>query len=461
MSATPRTPPSTNLPPILPLLDAGLGNQAYLVDLGDERALAVDPTLDLRSLDATADAHGLSVVFAAETHLHADFLSGATRLARRDGARVVSSAEGGRRFDHLGLVDGAAVDLGGLTLRGWATPGHTDEHMSYLLADRDQVLAVFTGGSLIVGAAARTDLMGPEHTDALARAQFKSLRRLAQLPDDTLVLPTHGAGSFCSAPPGAERTSTIGREKAINPLMRIDDEDTFVEVLLSSLGTYPPYFSRLAAANREGPADPGPTALAPLGTADVIRLRRQGAEVVDVRPTRDYATGHLRGSLAIPLRGAFATWLGWLLPDPSTPIVIVRNPDQDPDEVVWQARKVGYPGIVGELVGGVDAWVVHGERLVTMPVADPATVDPATVVDVRQRSEFASGHVPGAHNVELGALVSATVPRGPVVTMCGHGERAATAASLLERTGHSDVLLMPGGPDDWAQITGGALEVGP
>jgi hydroxyacylglutathione hydrolase len=454
MAATPE------LPPILPLLDEGLGNQAYLVDLGDGRALAVDPTLDLRSLDAAADVHGLSVSFAAETHLHADFLSGATRLSRRNGARVVSSLKGGRRFDHLGLVDGAEVDLGGLSLRGWATPGHTDEHMSYLLADGDQVLAVFTGGSLIVGAAARTDLMGPEHTDALARAQFRSLRRLAELPDDTLVLPTHGAGSFCSAPPGAGRTSTIGREKAINPLMRINDEDIFVETLLSSLGTYPPYFSRLAAANREGPADPGPAALAPLGTADVIRLRRQGAEVVDVRPIRDYATGHLRGSLAIPLRGAFATWLGWLVSDPSTPIVIVRNTDQDPDEVVWQARKVGYPRIAGELVGGVDAWVTHGERLVATLVADPATVDPATIVDVRQRSEFVSGHIPGAHNVELGALVSDTVPHGPVVTMCGHGERAATAASLLERTGRFDVLLMPGGPDDWGQTTGNPLEVG-
>ncbi|MGB8384722.1 MAG: rhodanese-like domain-containing protein [Dermatophilaceae bacterium] len=448
-----------SLPPILPLLDEGLGNQAYLVDLGDGRALAVDPTLDLRWLDAAADAHGLSVGFAAETHLHADFLSGATRLARRDGARVISSAEGSRRFDHLGLVDGAEVDLGGLTLRGWATPGHTDEHMSYLLTDGDQPRAVFTGGSLIVGAAARTDLLGPEHTQALARAQFKSLRRLAELPDATLVLPTHGAGSFCSAPPGTNRTSTIGREKATNPLMRLDDEDAFVEALLSSLGSYPPYFSRLAGANREGPGDPGPAGAAPLSTADVIGLRRQGAEVVDVRPTRDYAAGHLHGSLAIPLRGAFATWLGWLLPDPSTPIVIVRNPDQHPDEVIWQARKVGYSRIVGELAGGVAAWVTDGQAIVATPMADPATVDPATVVDVRQRSEYAAGHVPGALNVELGVLGAAILPDGPLVTMCGHGERAATAASVLERTGRTDVLVMPGGPNEWAHATAGAVQV--
>lgn len=449
-----------SLPMILPLLDEGLGNQAYLVDLGEGRALALDPTLDLRSLDATAAAHGLAVAFAAETHLHADFLSGATRLARRDGARVISSVEGGRRFEHLGVADGDEVELGGLTLRGWATPGHTDEHMAYLLTDGDRPVAVFTGGSLIVGAAARTDLMGAERTDELARAQFRSLRRLAELPDDTLVLPTHGAGSFCAAPPGADRTSTIGEEKAANSLLHIDDEDTFVEALVSGLGTYPPYFARLAAANREGISDPGPAGLAPLGVAEALALLRQGAQVVDVRPTADYAAAHLKGALAIPLRGVFATWLGWLLPDPSTPLVIVRNPDQDPDEIVWQARKVGYFGIVGELAGGLDAWVAGGQTVVSTPMADPAALEPATVVDVRQRPEFATGHVPGAINVELGVVSSAMVPGGPVVTMCGHSERAATAASVLERAGRSEVLIMPGGPGDWARASGGNLEVG-
>jgi hydroxyacylglutathione hydrolase len=447
------------LPPILALLDEGLGNQAYLVDLGDGRALAVDPTLDLRSIDAAAAAHGLTVAFAAETHLHADFLSGAARLAGRDGARVITSAGGHRRFDHVGLVDGAEVDLGGLTLRAWATPGHTDEHMSYLLMDGDESRAVFTGGSLIVGAAARTDLLGAEHTHALARAQFRSLRRLSELPDDTLVFPTHGAGSFCAAPPGAERTSTIGREKATNPLMRLDDEDAFVKALLSSLGTYPPYFSRLADANREGPGDPGPAGLAALNTADVIGLRRQGAEVVDVRPTADYSAGHLSGALAIPLREAFATWLGWLVPDPSTPIVIVRNPDQDPDEIIWQARKVGYFAIVGELAGGVSSWAADAGPMIGTPLVDPSTVDPTGVVDVRQRSEFAAGHLPGALSIELGALASATLPDGPVVTMCGHGERAATAASILERRGRSDVRVMAGGPGDWARLTGATIEV--
>jgi hydroxyacylglutathione hydrolase len=443
-----------------PLLDEGLGNQSYLVDIGDGRGLALDPTLDLRALDAAADRLRLRVAYAAETHLHADFLSGVVRLARRDGARAIGSALGARRFDHLAMADGDELDLGGLTLRGWSTPGHTDEHMSYLLADGDRTMVVFTGGSLIVGAAARTDLMGAELTEPLARAQFRSLRRLAELPDDTMVYPTHGAGSFCSAPPGADRTSTIGLEKATNLLMRITDEDAFVEALVSSLGTYPPYFSRLAEVNRQGVGDPGPVGLVPLSVADVMALRRDGAEVVDVRPTTDYAAGHLRGSLAIPLRGVFATWLGWLLPDPRTPIVIVRNPDQDPDEIVWQALKVGYR-IGVEVAGGVAAWAAEGGSVVATRLADPATVDPATVIDVRQRAEFVAGHVPGAANVELGTLGTVELPDGPVVTMCGHGERAATGASVLERTGRTDVAVMPLGPPEWARAANGALEVTP
>jgi hydroxyacylglutathione hydrolase len=240
---------------VIPVVDEGLGNSTYLVDLGDSRALAVDPSWDLRAVEVTVERHGLRVV-AAETHLHADFVSGATRLAARDGARVYGSATGGREFPHTGLGDGDEADLGGLTLRAWATPGHTGEHVAYLLLDGNRTLGLFTGGSLLVGAAARTDLISPEQTEPLARAQYASLRRLASLPDATPVWPTHGAGSFCSAPPGAERTTTIGREQATNPLLAAPDEDAFVAALLGSLGTFPPYFLRLGEVNRRGPALP-------------------------------------------------------------------------------------------------------------------------------------------------------------------------------------------------------------
>ena len=445
---------------VIPVVDEGLGNSSYLVDLGDGRALAVDPPRDLRAVDAAAARHRLRVVAAADTHLHADFLSGATRLAARDGATVYASAAGGREFPHIGLDDGDEADLGGLTLRALATPGHTGEHLAYLLADGPTALGVFTGGSLLVGAAARTDLVSPEQTESLARAQYASLHRLATLPDETAVWPTHGAGSFCSAPVGAERTTTIGREKATNPLLAAPDEDTFVTHLLASLGSFPPYFLRLPETNRRGPALPPADAVLPPLTATQV-IGAAGAEVIDVRPSAAYAAGHLPGSLAIRLRGAFATWLGWLVPDPDTPLVFVRDADQDPEEIVWQARKIGYDQLLGELAGGVPAWAAAGQPVASLPLLDPDQVDPARVIDVRQISEYAGGHLPTARNIELGALPCADVPAGPVVTMCGRGERATTAASVLERSGRTDVAVLTAGAEEWAKATGGTLEVAP
>jgi glyoxylase-like metal-dependent hydrolase (beta-lactamase superfamily II)/rhodanese-related sulfurtransferase len=442
---------------VVPLVDSGLGNSSYLVEIGDGRALVIDPSRDLRAVDAAANRYGLRVVAAADTHLHADFLSGATRLAARDDATVFASAAGGREFPHTGLGDGDEVDLGGLTLRAWATPGHTGEHVAYLLLDGDTTLGVFTGGSLIVGAAARTDLASPEQTQPLARAQYASLQRLATLPDDTPVWPTHGAGSFCSAPPGAERTTTIGREKASNPLLAAPDEDAFVTKLLASLGTFPPYFLRLAEINRRGPALPPAGNTLPSLTVEQV-MGAAGAEMIDVRPPVDYAAGHVPGSLANTLRSAFATWLGWLVPDPATPLMFIRNDDQDPEEIVWQARKIGYDHLVGELAGGISAWAAAGQPVTTVPLLDAADVDPARVVDVRQVNEYAGGHLPAARNVELGSLPDVNLPAGPVVTMCGHGERATTAASVLERAGHSGVAVLAAGADEWAKTTGTALE---
>ena len=225
------------------LVDEGLGNNTYLLDLGDGRALVVDPPRDLRTLRRAAEWRGVRIAYAADTHLHADFLSGAVQLAADDGATVLASAAGRRAFEHRGLHDGDEVDLGGLTLRTLSTPGHTDEHLAFVLLDGATPVGVFTGGSLIVGAAARTDLLGSDRTEELARAQYASLHRLAALPEATSVWPTHGAGSFCSAPQGADRTSTVGAEKASNPLLAAPDADTFVRLLTSSLGSYPAYFA--------------------------------------------------------------------------------------------------------------------------------------------------------------------------------------------------------------------------
>lgn len=445
---------------VVPLVDEGLGNSAYLVDLGDGRGLAVDPSRDLRLLDASARKLGITVAFAAETHLHADFLSGATRLQARDGAEPIGSADAGRDFPHLGLHDEETADLGGLSLRAWTTPGHTSEHLSYLLEDGEDVLAVFTGGSLLVGAAARTDLVSPDLTEVLARSQFRSLRRLLRLPDDTPVFPTHGAGSFCSAPPGADRVTTIGRERASNRFLMIADEDEFVATLLESLGSFPPYFHHLGEINRRGPAPVDLNTLTPLTVAETKAWRARGAEVIDVRPVTDYAAGHIPGSLSIVLRPAFATWLGWTVADRDTPLVVVRNPDQDAEEIRWQARKIGYDAVVGDLQDGFAGWRAAGEPVATTELIEPGRLGSRSLVDIRQQAEFTSGHVPGARHVELGAIADTDLPEGPLVTMCGHGERAATAASILERTGRADVAVLLGGPEDYAGTTGTPLVTG-
>jgi hydroxyacylglutathione hydrolase len=446
---------------LVPLVDEGLGNSAYLLDVGDGRAVAVDPPRDPRALRAAAERRGLTVAWAADTHLHADFLSGARQLAATDGAVILASTAGRRRFDHRALADGDEVDLGGLTLRALATPGHTDEHLSFLLLDGPAPVGVFTGGSLIVGSAARTDLLGDDRTLELARAQHASLHRLARLPDGTAVWPTHGAGSFCSAPQGAARTTTIGEQKATNPLLAAPDVDVFVDRLLASLGSYPAYFAWLAEVNRSGPAivesQPG---LPALGVDRVLRLLADGAVLVDVRPVADVADGHIPGTVAIPLRAQFATWLGWVV-DPGTPIVIVRNPDQDADDIVWPALNIGYERLTGELAGGVAAWSAAGGPLVNTRLVRPDQVD-APVLDVRQASEYTAGHLPGAVHVELGDLPgkAPAAPAGPAVVMCGHGERAMTAASLLERAGHRDLAVLVGGADDWATAAGRRLAEG-
>jgi hydroxyacylglutathione hydrolase len=448
------------------VVDEGLGNSCYVVDLGDGSALVVDPPRDLRKVRAAASAARLRIRFVADTHLHADFLSGAVQLAHDDGAVVLASATGRRRFDHRGLADGDEADLGGLALTALATPGHTDEHLSFLLRDGVEPVGVFTGGSLIVGSAARTDLLGPDRAVELTRAQFASLRRLAGLPAGTQVWPTHGAGSFCSAPPGTARTSTIGRELATNPLMQIADENRFVERLLGSLGSYPPYFRHLAEVNRRGPAVVHAAAtgsLAELPMSVVQRLRADGAIVVDARPMHDYARGHIPGSVSIPLRAQFATWLGWLVPHDAA-IVVVLDVDQDLADLVWQAVNIGVDRLVGRLAGGMEGWTATGGPIASTPLLGPGEIDGRwRVVDVRQDSEFATGHLPGAVHIELGELAEADpeMSNAPTVVMCGHGERAAGAASLLERAGHRDVAVLVGGPDDWAKATGSALATTP
>jgi rhodanese-related sulfurtransferase len=390
------------------------------------------------------------VVLAAETHLHADFVTGSRELAAH-GAGVVAAADGHLAWEHSPVAPGDAVDLGRWRLRTLATPGHTPEHVAYLLTDGDAPRAVFTGGSLLVGAVARTDLIDPGDTEALTRALWRSINReLLSLPDDVAVFPTHGAGSFCSAAGGGSRWTTIGEERRTNPLLQVDDEDRFVRAVLDGLGTFPPYFLRLRELNRLGPHVFGAIPhLDALTAEQVVDLRDRGAVVVDVRTVADYAAQHIRGSLANALRPQFVSWLGWLVEDPGAPLVFVTDHHTDRRELVRQCLNIGYEHLAGEIT--IDAWRAAGGDVATTTIVHADSMASRRVVDVRQASEFAAGHVPGASLVELGSLPTAGVPAdGPLVVMCGHGERAATAASILEVAGHDDVAVLEGGPGDWA-----------
>jgi glyoxylase-like metal-dependent hydrolase (beta-lactamase superfamily II)/rhodanese-related sulfurtransferase len=448
-------------PAVVALVDEGLGNSSYLVGLGDGRALVVDPARDPARYLALAEQRGVTISHSVETHLHADFVTGSRELAAR-GATVLAPAAAGITWPHRGMGDGEVLDLGGLRLRALATPGHTPEHLAYLLCDGDQPSALFSGGSLLVDAVARTDLIDPEQTETLARALWRSIgERLLTLPDDLPVYPTHGAGSFCSAAAGAERTTTIGREKAANPLLGAPGEDAFVKMLLGGLGSYPPYFLRLREINRLGPGlyGPEPPALAPLCVGEVRRLTGGGALIVDARPVAAFAAGHIPGSISIPLRDQFATWLGWLAAA-ERPLVFVLGHGQDRADLVRQALKIGYEQLAGELAGGTGAWEAAGlalRRIRLVSAAEAAGV----VVDVRQEAEFTAGHLPGALHVELGSVAPAAVPQAGLLTlMCGHGERAMTAASILAAAGHPDLAVAVGGPADWAVATGRNLETG-
>jgi hydroxyacylglutathione hydrolase len=447
--------------PVMAVTDEGLGNTSWVL-AADGDGVAVDPERDSRPYEAAAEQLGVPLVLAAETHLHADFVTGSRELAAR-GARVAAAAEGGITWSHQAVADGEELNFGRWRLQAVATPGHTPEHLSYVLRDDDRPRAVFTGGSLLVGAVARTDLIDPDDTEALTRALYRSINhRLLALPDDVLVLPTHGAGSFCSSAGGAQRWTTIGEQRTSNPLLAIDDEDEFVRHVIAGFGSYPPYFGRMRALNRTGPVIYGVfPVLAPLTAEQVHEQRARGAVVVDVRSVEDYAAGHMPSSLANTLRPQFASWLGWLVDDPETSLVFVTDHHTDRAELVRQCLNVGYERLAGEI--SIDAWQAAGGEVVSTPLVGAGELTGRGVLDVRQDPEFASGHVPGATHVELGTLPTRAgeLDDGPLVVMCGHGERAATATSLLEAAGREEVAIVQGGPADWAGATGEDLRVRP
>jgi hydroxyacylglutathione hydrolase len=454
------------------IVTAGLGNASHLIASGGEAAV-IDPPRDAWRVSALAEARGWRVTHVLETHVHNDYLSGALELRSSSGARIVAPARGRYAFDHRGVEAGDTVALGDLTLTARATPGHTPEHIAWEVAERGAARpgAVLTGGSLMVGGAGRTDLLGVDRMDALARDQYRSLQTLAALPDDAVVLPTHGAGSFCGSGGGdGRRDSTIGRERATNPLLRSATEDAFVRELVGGLGPYPTYYAAMAPINRAGPPVLGRAPRPPLIDVDGFAAALAGgARIVDARPRADVAAGHIPGSLAVELGDSFASYVGWFVPF-GTPIVLVL-PETAPDALAEAAValwRIGYDRVVGALRGGPAAWADADRPLATYPlvtIPELRAEDPAergVLLDVRDPAEWRDeGTVPGALTIASGELEGGIgeLPRDRRITvMCKSGQRASIAASLLDAAGFEVRLVGVGGVPDWDR--GAALSPG-
>jgi hydroxyacylglutathione hydrolase len=446
--------------------DRGLGNDSYLLVRG-RTAIVVDPVRDVSRYHAAAGDRDARVLAAVETHLHADFVSGARELATR-GAEVYASAAGHVRFPHRPVRDGERVDIEGISLKAVATPGHTPEHLSYVVEGVDPPV-LFSGGALMRGGAARTDLLGSERTEELARALYRTLReRLGELPDETRVHPTHGAGSFCSSGESrGDRSTTLGEERRHNPLLAAATEEEFVETLLSGFGLYPSYFLRLRDVNRAGPVlleDLPP--LLRLTGPELEKEIADGTWAVDLRPAKRYGESHLRGSIGIPLTDIFTVWFGWVVPW-QTRVVLVADEEPEAADASHRARGIGYEDVAG--------WATFEELAEAgLPLAETEMIDavelerriespaPPVLLDVRRPVEVARGKIPGALTMETGRLAG-EIPEGlggPLVAYCASGSRATVAASLLERAGVGPVSVFPGGVREWRD-SGRVLETPP
>lgn len=443
---------------IVPFVHEGLGNSSYLVGLGKGEALVVDPDRSAGRYLAEAATRGWRITAVLETHLHADFVSGALELRGATGAELFVPEQAHVRFPHRAVAAGDCIRFNDTALESIGSPGHTPEHLSYVLRTEGRTPVLFSGGSLIVGGAARTDLITPSETGSLTRAQFRSITRAFNgLPDQTHLLPTHGGGSFCSAASGGLRTSTLGAERRTNAVFARTDEDEFASWFPTTFPAAPDYFYRMRSFNQRGPRlrrEIGrPRPLAP----DEFDRARIGALVVDVRPQAEFVAGHIPGSLSNTFRDAFATWLGWLVPD-GAPLLLVLG--EEPLERVFQeCLLVGYERFTGVLDGGLPAWESSGLPVTQAALSDAATTrdlvsSGALLLDVREATEVAEGRIPGSRHIPLGDLHERgnELPRDrPVVTYCGHGERSASALAVLERLGFRQLVNFDGGYGAWQE----------
>lgn len=448
---------------VKPFVDEGLGNSSYLVASEEtRRAVLIDPQRDVDRYIQVAQGLGLTLTHALETHLHADFVSGLRELAAQADVVVGASAESNLAFDHMRLCEGDTISLGDLTLAVMTTPGHTPEHISFTLSEsgKQTPAAVFTGGALIVGGAARTDLLGPHFTEPLTRLLFHTLHeKLFQLPDEVAVYPTHGAGSFCNVPSRAERVTTIGNERKWNPLARAKSEYEFIAEALNGLPSYPTYFHYLRAVNqlRANVLQSIPL-LPPLDAQTVREQMARGVAVVDTRTPREFADGHIPNAYGIPLGAPLMTWAGWVIPF-NTPIILIADDPRAREQAVRQLIRIGYDDVRGYLDGGMNAWSAAGLPIARVPVMSVEELhrerergSAPRVLDVRSESEWRAGHLAGATHIEGGRLTEDRLPLSPeepLVVHCGHGDRSTVALSLLQRRGFQNLHLLFDGFSAW------------
>ena len=441
---------------IITIETSALGDRSYVLVHGDVAAV-VDPQRDIDRVEALLVKRGLRLTHVFETHVHNDYVTGGLELARRAGAVYVLAADEDVAYERTGAHDGDEFSVGGLVIRAVHTPGHTPHHLSYVVLDGSEPVAAFTGGSMLYGTVGRTDLISAEATEALTRAQFHSVRRLAEeLAGEVGVHPTHGFGSFCSsASSSGPDASTIGQERESNLALTLDDEDAFVERLLSGLTAYPRYYAHMAPINRAGPAPIDLSAPEPVDPVEIRRRIHAGEWVVDLRSRTAFARGHLAGTVNLEVGDSFATYLGWTL-QWGTSVTLVGDTAEEVAEAQRQMARIGIDRPAGSADGGIDTWAAGGDlrsyRTATFSDLADATGDATIVVlDVRRDDEWAESRIDAAVHIPLHDLEAqlGDVPDGDVWVHCASGYRASIAASLLDRAGRTVVAV----DDEWAAAT--------
>lgn len=426
---------------------SGLGDRSYLIHDGNV-GVVVDPQRDIDRVLKLAADQGVRITHVLETHIHSDYLTGGLELASTVGAEYIVPAGEDVHYRCRAVRDGDLIDAGSIQLQVMATPGHTHRHISYVLRDHtDEIVGVFTGGSMLHGTTGRTDLVGAEYTEELARAQFRSVRRLAaELPDDVEVYPTHGFGSFCSAARSISDSSTIAEQRQTNPALTLD-EQAYIDNLISGLSAYPAYYAHMGVINREGPAPVDLSFPKPVDPQELRRRLEAGEWVVDLRNRIAFAAGHLAGALGFELSDNFVAYLGWLYTWGARLTLIGEGEDQ-----IAQARRelarIGVDNITGSAVGDTDT-LADGIPVRSYRVADFAALaeviddDQLTVLDVRQTGEYNESHVRRALNIPLHELIARAdeVPNGEVWVYCASGYRSSIAASIIDQRERTVVLI--------------------